>query len=193
MLDHEATRLGDSFLGKPAVPTSMFEFFISSGTDVWQQRDQFESLVKVFDESFARNSVPGGALMALRTKRWEDLSARRYVGNPNDRFVAAAQSAHVTVALLSSVVRKGTREEIEGVLSTPSTQLAVIVMPKEGKPLEDGLAEFLEANSRRFHYVNTREPPDHFTAVKAMVGIISSAVADALNPEMTPEPFSEQR
>lgn len=168
-----------SYVTKPPVQRYTYTFFLSSGADVVDQRDEFEELVKAMNAQY-RTGRYNGRSLTFEVDRWEHDAPRRIDGPPNEEFVRRAIDAHCTVVLLSTVVRPGTRDEIEGVLGNPyGAQLAVVRMAPEadGKLNDTELQLFLDKNRNRFIYKETG-PPRSRAATIAMVGIVARLVAD---------------
>jgi len=164
----------DYFL-RPGATVAEFVFFISSGSDVVDQRDLFEGMVRTAHNQFRIRRDPNRAF-ALDVDRWEQ-DAPIVTDNPNAEFVRRACNAHSTVVLLSKAVRPGTREEIEGVLNQNDVQLSVIWMKQPGRVRDKGLRKFLKENEDKFLYLVTG-PPDSPESILAMFRIIAAALAD---------------
>ncbi len=132
----------------------------------------------------------------FRIDRWEDHAPQRAVTeNLNDEFVRCAKRSHLTLVLLLNEVRPGTREEIEGVLSETTTQLAVLRFKEEdGDEIDDeDLRKFLQANRKKFLYKEVAGP-DSDEALQAIMMVLAQVVADVVTAWQAPEePLSEER
>ncbi len=181
---------GPRYIGKPLLRSAGCRFFISSGSDVSDQRDLFDRLVRALSEQF-RDWDEGR--FHLEVDRWEQDAPRRADGRPNDEFVRRAVDAHCTVVLLATEVRAGTREELEAVLGSSTTQLAVLHMKTPKKYLRDRtLREFLEGHRNDFLY-DVTGPPGSPEAILSMVRVIARTLADVTNPTRKEDLFYEDR
>jgi hypothetical protein len=193
-VDYAGAPLPPAFVNKPPVPSWTYTFFLSSGDDVRPQRDEFDLLAQEVSHQY-REARYGGGRLWLEVDRWEKDAARRFDGPPNAEFVRRAVDAHCTVVLLSTAVRRGTQEEIEGVLAVGlGTQLCVIRMVPDGRAgLDDSqLQQFLKDHQNDFLYKETG-PPGSANATRAMVGIIARLLADVTNPSSGRRLFYENR
>lgn len=180
------------YISKPLRPSHACRFFLSSGSDVLPQRDLFERMTNVMSDQFRLAEWAAGRFH-LEVDRWEADAPRRSYGHPNEEFVRRATEAHCTVVLLSSSIRPGTQEELEAVLSTKTTQLAVIRMPRPGGRFRDrNLRTFLESHQSDFIYEVTGEPESIEVAL-TMVKVITRTIADLTNPDRREELFYEER
>lgn len=181
----------DEYFLRPGAITRRFTMFISSGSDVHQERDFFESAVKAANDQYQRYRT-AAAPFYLDTDRWENDAARRTT-EMNAEFVRRAKASHATVVLLADEVRRGTREEIEGVLEVGDVQLSVIWMIRPGSERKAGpLKKFLREHENEIAYYKTGEPGSRDAAL-AVFRVINAAFADLTNPHRTEALFSEER
>jgi hypothetical protein len=188
-----ATELAPPLL-KPSHRPHSYEFFVSSGSDLREQREQFRELVREFHSQFKGLGLPDGSRLALDVEMWEHDASHVYPDpkDPMARYVAMAVSAHCTVALLGDEVRPGTRKEIEAVLSAGVTQLRVLVMPGKGREPSAEVKEFLDQH-REIFYNNSEAAPGDFKSTAAMVRLIASTVCDILTQTYRQEVSIENR
>jgi hypothetical protein len=186
-----ASLRGPKYFLRQGTGVTEFSFFISSGSDVVEQRNLFEEMVRTVDEQFWHRGNPEKRF-ALRTMRWEHDAPYRSK-DPNKDFVLQARISHATIVLLSTQVRPGTREEIEGVLKEPRTQLSVVWMRMPDRRVRDlGLRKFLKDHQSDFLDLETG-PPGSADAALAMLRVIAAAVADITNEARNEELFYERR
>ena len=112
------------YLLKSARPAEEYEIFISSGSDLEDQRDRLTQLANVFNDQ-ARDARVAYRLIP---RRWEQAVSRRTHGDGNLEFRYDAETAHLVVVLLHRDLRPGTREELERAMKCSDTQVAVIWM-----------------------------------------------------------------
>lgn len=111
------------YLTKPPRSAQEYEVFISSGSDLLEQRDRFEALATVF----TKQAIDAGVPYRIITRRWEDATTRRTYGDGNAEFRHDAANAHLIVVLLHEDLRLGTREELDEAIKC-SNQVAIIWM-----------------------------------------------------------------
>lgn len=179
------------YIYRPLSATRTVIIFLSSGSDAARLRDRVDLLVRTISAQF-RNA---GSPLRFEVDRWEDHAPQRATtSNLNDEFVRCAKGSHLTLVLLLNEVRQGTREEIEGVLSETTTQLAVLRFKQaDGDELTDEeLRKFLEANKGKFLYKEVLGP-DSDAAWAAIMMVLAQAVADVTTERVSEEPLNEER
>jgi hypothetical protein len=179
------------YLYRPPWATLAVTIFLSSGSDAARLRDRVDLLVRTISTQF-RNA---GSRLRFEVDRWEDHAPQRATtSNLNDEFVRCAKASHLTLVLLLNEVRQGTREEIEGVLSESTTQLAVLRFKEtDGDELADeDLRKFLEANKGKFLYKEVLGP-DSNEAWAAIMMVLAQVVASVTTERVSEEPLSEER
>lgn len=179
------------FFQKPGQPVRRFVFFISSGSDMNEQRDLFEGLVKEANQQFRLREDQSRAF-SLEVDRWEHDAPRRTT-EMNAEFVSRAKQSDATVVLLSTEVRSGTREEIEGVLAAQDVQLSVIWMEQpESKNRSRPLKKYLNDKSDCLAYHRTG-PPGSRESILALFRVVTAALADLTNGDRREALFNEER
>lgn len=172
---------GPAYLVRPGNPVTEFVIFLSSSSELAEQRDLFENMVREVETQFrAVSAFPDEWQFALKVDRWESTAPQKASAEGiNADFVARAIRANLTVVFLSSSLKRGTREELEGVLSSPPTQLAVIWMrPASGA---SRVRTFLRRHSSDFLYLET-SAPDTAGPILAMVRVIARLLAEITSP-----------
>lgn len=106
--------------------------FLSSGSDLVDERDHFEEIVKVVNEQVHYQGLDEDRFL-IRVVRWEQAAPHRADGDPNRRFREEAERADVTVVLLHNDIRPGTKDEIEAALAVPDVEIAVIWMEPDSR------------------------------------------------------------
>lgn len=180
----------DYFL-RPGDAVTQFVFFLSSGSDVAAERDLFDLMVREASNQFRLRRDPARPF-TFEVDRWEHDAPRRTIAM-NEEFVRRACESHATVVLLSTEVRRGTREEIEGVLAQQKVQLSIIWMEDpQSRNRSKPLKKFLAENQDKFAYYRTGAPGSP-EAIVAMVGVIAAALADITRGARGGELFNEAR
>jgi len=168
-----------------------FVFFISSASDVADQRDLFEAMVRSADNQF-RLRRSETRPFTLVPDRWE-LDAGRRTTDMNEEFVRRVREAHAVVVLLANQLRPGTEEEIEAVLDESTVQVSVIWMDKpEDSRKYRKLRKYLNDRANQLAYVKTG-PPGSQESICAMVDVITAALAHLTRTEQGEATFSEER
>ncbi|MFI2489940.1 hypothetical protein ACH47X_23710 [Promicromonospora kroppenstedtii] len=178
------------YIGRPGHLVFRFVFFVSSGNDVVRQRDLFEALVVEANHQFRlREDVERP--FVLEVDRWEHDAPRRTT-EMNEEFVRRARESHLTVVLLATEVRPGTREEIEAVLGEKDTQLAVVWMenPDERRK-NQRLKKFLREHGE-IAYDRTG-PPGSDEATLSIASVVYAVLADITRGARREELFLEYR
>lgn len=168
-----------------------YVWFISSASDVAEQRNLLDAMIRSTDSQFRlrRNTTRP---FTFAVDRWE-LDAGRKTHEMNDEFVRRAKNAQIVVVLLANQIRPGTQEEIEAVLKQPGVQVSVIWMDKpENSRRHTKLRKFLESKSNELAYVKTGEPGSH-ESICAMVDVITAALADLNRDPNEENSFNETR
>lgn len=168
--------------------------FLSSGSDMMEQRNQFEELVKEVNDQLQWAEWPQGHAFKLHVVRWEQDASRKTGGDPNAEFRRQARMAHLTVVLLHESIRPGTLEELEAALQEKDTQLAVIWMSENRNSRKRSIRDlrrFLQEKNNTIIRHETGEPNSP-EAWKAMVRVIARVIADVARPQAD-GPMSPQR
>lgn len=168
-----------------------FVFFISSASDVAEQRDLLDAMIRSADNQF-RLRRDETRPFTFAVDRWE-LDAGRKTTEMNAEFVRRVRKAHAVVVLLANQIRPGTEEEIEAALQEAAVQLSVIWMDKpENSKKHRKLRKYLKEKGGELAYVKTG-PPGSQEAICAMVDVITAALAHLNSFEREEGTFSEDR
>lgn len=177
------------YLRRAGKQTRTFTLFLSSGTDATPWRDRIETLLLTISKQFAHE----GSRLRFEVDRWEQAAPQRaYAGTVNDIFVDRARQSDLTLLLLLSEVRPGTREEFEAVLETNDVQLAVIWLRKDLTLDADAakVKELLEQNRDKVYYGGAEDPESDEAWIE-IVRVLSRFVASAV--ELTNRSGVKQR
>lgn len=168
-----------------------FVFFISSASDVTEQRELLTAMIRSADNQF-RLRRDSTRPFTFVIDKWE-LDAGRRTQDMNAEFVRRVREAHAVIVLLESQLRPGTEEEIEAVLQESQVQVSVIWMdrPEDSRRYKK-LRKYLKEKSDRLAYVKTG-PPGSQKAICAMVDVITAALAHVTQTDHEEDPFSEAR
>ncbi|MCG7595552.1 hypothetical protein [Mycobacterium sp. PSTR-4-N] len=170
-----------------------FEIFLSSGSDLAQQRDLFELLA----DAINTQALDAGVDYRLAVRRWEDAVSRKTFGDGNREFRHDAASAHLVVVLLHEDLRPGTKEELLQAVSATQTQVAVIWMdpppPNSRKRAVKELHATLDVLKDEVRWSRTG-PPGHESVAAAMVEILSRVIMDiSARQSNLPNHYFEER
>ena len=185
------TSAGPKYFLRDGNTVREFVFFISSASDVTEQRELLTAMIRSADNQFRlRRDVTRAFTFAV--DKWE-LDAGRKTEKMNAEFVRRVRDAHAVVVLLESQLRPGTEEEIEAVLQQSQVQVSVIWMdrPEDSRRYRK-LRKYLDEKSSQLAYVKTG-PPGSQESICAMVDVITAALAHLTQSERGEEPFSEDR
>lgn len=168
-------------LRKPA-STSEFRIFLSSGSDLDIQRDQFEQLCNMIRDEL----VDTNHSVRIVLQRWEKTASFQVEEDPNERFRSMAEQAHLTVVLLKDSIRPGTRDELEAALKSDKTSVSILWMrsiesrDKENPPRGyKSLEKFLLKHRNRIIW-NTCDEPDSFDSVLKMSKLVFHFVLSSI-------------
>lgn len=168
-----------------------FVFFISSASDVAEQRDLLEAMIRSADNQF-RLRRDETRPFTFAVDRWE-LDAGRKTKEMNEEFVRRVRNAHAVVVLLANQLRPGTEEEIDAALQEAKVQVSVIWMDKpEDSRKYRKLRKYLRDHSDELAYVKTGPPGSH-DSICAMVDVITAALAHLNSTSREEGHFSEER
>ena len=183
------------YILKSPTQVRSFKIFLSSGSDLTSQRDLFDRLIGAVNDAFRLSRWEEFDGFRLEIDRWEHDAGRRTDGSPNAEFVRRAIGSHFTLVLLHEDLRVGTKQELEGVVQSRSTQLGVIWMKPQRKPRTKAFRElddFLNSQKDIFLY-NLSGPPASEDVYVSMTRIIARLLADATIPAQRRDPFYEDR
>jgi hypothetical protein len=152
------------------------DIFLSSGSDVFAERDRFEQTAATLNDQLYWTFWNSYPLIHLNVVRWEQTAPQKTGGDPNARFREQAERCHITVVLLRDDIRPGTKDELEAALSSEDVQLAVIWMepehPRARKTVE--LNRYLSTKKDEILWEKTG-PPGSDRAWQSMFKIINKA------------------
>jgi hypothetical protein len=158
------------------------DIFLSSGSDVFIERDRFERIVKELNDQFhAVFSETFPTIVNLHVVRWEQSAPHKTGGDPNAEFRKQAKRAHITVVLLHDDIRPGTKDELEAALNADDVQVAVIWMkPKHPRAQKTvALRKYLESKKDLIIWDSTGEPGSD-DAWHSMVRVLTKAALTVL-------------
>ena len=112
---------------RPPTQTYSYQVFLSSGSDLAVQRDQFKTICDQLNTQLAMTN----SRIRIDLKRWEDQGGFKVQNDANERFRKLAIDSHLTVVLLADSIRNGTQEELEAALAEEQVQLEVLWMRSE--------------------------------------------------------------
>jgi hypothetical protein len=181
-----------AYIPGPGVLVTRYVIFLSSESELMEQRDLFESMVKTVDAQFRLHEDPDRPFV-LVVERWEDDAPLKTPGDARERYAQRAREANLTFVLLWKKLLPGTLMEIEAALEEDEVQLAVVWMQEPGAARSRSkLAKFLRENGHKFQYVVTG-PPGSPEATCAMLRVIARVLADVTHGDRRQEPFHESR
>lgn len=170
--------LGNSrYLFTDGAPTAEYKIFLSSGSDLDEQRDLFHQLANTMTDQAVDANVP----YRIRVRRWEDAVSRKTFGDGNREFRHDAATAHLVVVLLNRDLRKGTREELDAAIKASDTQVAVLWLdPPDRRSRKKGVKELYQAlddlkDEVRWNKVDSNQ--QHAVAV-AMTAVLTRVLID---------------
>lgn len=182
---------GQTYVRRALRPSRECVVFLSSGSDLLEERDCFEEMVKIVDEQIHWAEWRQDRVH-IRVVRWEQDAAHRAGGDPNAAFRAQAASAHLTVVLLHDDIRPGTKEELEAALLEPDVQIAVVWMepthPRRRATV--ALRRYLEGKKDVVIWSSTGAPGSR-AATLAMMRVVARIVADLGRPTESVDPTAE--
>lgn len=182
---------------RPGQPTSTYTLFLSSGSDLIQERDAFCSLVNAFNDQlyFAPWT---STLIHLRVIRWEqDVPRRSTPGDGNLQFRELAKNSHSVVVLLHNDIRSGTKDELEAALEEQEVQIHVILLKPVSRRRRETVAlkRYLETKRDLIHWNEVGEPGslDAWLAMTKLLVRLVGEITAADNSEATRrEAYREQ-
>lgn len=159
-----------------------YEIFISSGSDLAEQRNLLRQLVDAFNKQARDARVD----YQIAVRAWEDAVSRRTFDDGNREFRFDAEIANLVIVLLHRDLRPGTEEELDAALQSPDVQVAIILMDpppattrvKAEKHLREKMAEIRD----KVRWYLTDEP-GHISVTIAMVSILARLFIDLSSPE----------
>jgi hypothetical protein len=174
-------------IGQPS-STLTYRLFLSSGDDALALRDRVESLVqKVITPQLREAEFK----LRIEIDRWEQTASQKTPGgqSTNDRFVARAASAHLTLALLLDRLGQGTREEIEAALAS-GTEVSALWFIGRAENADSEVASFLGDERENLLHERTGKP-DSDESWHGILKILFALVLEGLKAERGPH-FEER-
>lgn len=162
------------------------EIFISSGSDLENERNLLRDLIAVFN----KQAIDARADFQFNIRAWEDAASRRTYGDGNREFRFDASIANMVIVLLNRDLRKGTEEELDAALKADDVQVAIILMDPPDKATRFKSEKHLLAKLRQIQndvrWIETGGPGD-MSVTLAMVSVLARLVIDLSSPP-TDEP-----
>ncbi len=157
------------------------EIFISSGSDLENERNLLRDLI----ETFNKQAIDARTDFQFNIRAWEDAVTRRTHGDGNREFRFDASIANVVIVLLNRDLRKGTEEELDAALNAEYVQVAMILMDPPDKSTRFKDEKHLWAKLRQIQddvrWIQT-DKPGHISVTLAMVSILARLVIDLSSP-----------
>ncbi|MFC7673288.1 hypothetical protein ACFQWH_09420 [Mycolicibacterium sp. GCM10028919] len=153
------------------------ELFMSSGSDVDNERQILRDLV----EAFNSQAIDARVDFLFNIRAWEDAVTRRTFGDGNREFRYDASIANVVIVLLNRELRKGTEEELDEALASEAVQVAIILMDPPEKSTEIEAEKHLLAKLDEIkddvRWLKTAKP-GHVSVTIAMASILARLVIE---------------
>ena len=170
--------LAETFLPKSADPARIVRVFLSSGTDLNDERKLFRRMVDVTNAQFRKwgdRTNPWHIVV----DDWEGHVAGRSNGMVNDLFIEQALRSHATLVMFAKKIRPGTLGELEAVLPIDEIQLSVLWMKEPGQRRTSEMKRVLDdCMERDILLYEITGPPGSETSISAMLKVIQAIVAD---------------
>jgi hypothetical protein len=158
-----------------------FEIFLSSGSDLDEQRVLFKELAQAFNEQ----ALDAGTDYRIAIRAWEGAVTRRTFNDGNREFRYDAAHANLVVVLVHRELRRGTEEELDRALRSPDVQTAIIWMdpppPDSRKAKEKKLLAKMDKIKDKVRWFRT-DQPGHKSVVIAMVSILARLLVHMASP-----------
>lgn len=181
---------------RPPTPTLSYRVFLSSGSDLTVQRDQFKEICDQLNTQLAMTN----SRIRIDLKRWEDQGSFKVQNDANERFRQLAIESHLTVVLLADSIRTGTQDELEAALSENKVQLEILWMrsthPGQARkpPGLGKLERYLKTKQEQVIWTQC-EGPGSFSSIIHMYRILTTFIFRniALLDEPDGGGFNEER